>query len=143
MWEELAALPGPVQRCALDGLAAVPHGARVSDLERSRKVPAPRGSGQSVVKYLDQIAEISGLGLADLGVEGLVPPRRLAELALYRMTASASLICRHQPVKHGSPCSASRGPPVSQALTYETVSLAGSDQGVEPLQTPPARRRPP
>ena len=87
MWEELAALPGPVQRCALDGLAAVPHGARVSDLERWRKVPAPRGSGQSVVKYLDQIAEISGLGLADLGVEGLVPPRRLAELALYRMTA--------------------------------------------------------
>jgi len=27
-------------------------------------------------------------------------------------------------------------------LTYETVSLAGSDQGVEPLQTPPARRPP-
>jgi hypothetical protein len=95
MWEKLAALPGPVQRRALDGLAEVPHGARVSDLERWRKGPAPRGSGQSVVKYLDQVAEISGLGLADLGVEGLVPPRRLAELARYGMTASASLIRRH------------------------------------------------
>ena len=47
------------------------------------KGPAPRGSGQSVVKYLDQVAEISGLGLAGLGVETLVPPRRLAELARY------------------------------------------------------------
>jgi TnpA family transposase len=95
MWEELAALPGPAQRRALERLPEVPHGARVSDLERWRKGPAPRGSGQSVVKYLDQVAEISGLGLAALGVEALVPPRRLAELARYGMTASASLIRRH------------------------------------------------
>lgn len=95
MWEELAALPGPVQRRALDRLPEVPHGARVSDLERWRKGPVPRGSGQSVVKYLDQVAEISGLGLADLGIDALVPPRRLAELARYGMTASASLIRRH------------------------------------------------
>jgi hypothetical protein len=95
MWEELAALPGPVQRRALDRLPEIPHGARVSDLERWRKGPAPRGSGQSVVKYLDQVAEISGLGLGKLGIEALVPPRRLAELARYGMTASASLIRRH------------------------------------------------
>ena len=36
MWEELAALPDPVQRRALDRLPEVPHGARVSDLERWR-----------------------------------------------------------------------------------------------------------
>jgi TnpA family transposase len=95
MWEELAALPGPVQRRALERLPEVPRGARVSDLERWRKGPAPRGSGQSVVKYLDQVAEISGLGLAGLGIEALVPPRRLADLARYGMTASASLIRRH------------------------------------------------
>jgi hypothetical protein len=71
----------------------------VSDLERWRKGPAPRGSGQSVAKYLDQVAEISGLGLADLGIEALVPPRRLAELARYGMTASASLIRRYPEVR--------------------------------------------
>jgi hypothetical protein len=75
MWEELAALPGPVQRRALDRLPEIPHRARVSDLERWRKGPAPRGSGQSVVKYLDQVAEISGLGLGKLGIEALVPPQ--------------------------------------------------------------------
>jgi TnpA family transposase len=95
MWEGLAALPGPVQRRALERLPEVPRAARVSDLERWRKGPAPRGSGQSVVKYLDQVAEISGLELERLGVEAMVPPRRLAELARYGMTASASLIRRH------------------------------------------------
>jgi hypothetical protein len=95
MWEELARLPDPAQRRALDRLPGVPHGARVSDLERWRRGPAPRGSGQSVAKYLDQVAEISGLGLGKLGIEALVPPRRLAELARYGMTASASLIRRH------------------------------------------------
>jgi Domain of unknown function (DUF4158) len=34
MWEELARLPDPAQRRALDRLPEVPHGARVSDLER-------------------------------------------------------------------------------------------------------------
>ena len=95
LWEELAALPDPVQRRALDRLLEVPPGSRVSDLERWRKGPAPRGSGPSIVKSLDQVAEISGLGLAGLGAEALVPPRRLAELARYGMTASASLIRRH------------------------------------------------
>jgi hypothetical protein len=95
MWEELARLPDPAQRRALDRLPEVPHGARVSDLERWRRGPAPRGSGQSVARYLDQVAEISGLGLGKLGIEALVPPRRLAELARYGMTAAASLIRRH------------------------------------------------
>jgi hypothetical protein len=78
--EELAALPDPVQRRALDRLLEVPPGSRLSDLERWRKGPAPRGSGPSLVKSLDRVAEISGVGLARLGAEGRVPPRRMAEL---------------------------------------------------------------
>ena len=35
------------------------------------------------------------LGLAELGAEALVPPRRLGELARYGMSADASLIRRH------------------------------------------------
>ncbi|HUY49236.1 MAG TPA: Tn3 family transposase [Streptosporangiaceae bacterium] len=95
LWEELAALPDPVQRRALDRLLDVPPGSRLSDLERWRKGPAPRGSGPALVKSLDRVSEIGGLGLARLGAEALVPPRRLAELARYGMTASASLIRRH------------------------------------------------
>ena len=93
--EELAAMPDPVQRRALDRLLDVPSGSRLSDLERWRKGPAPRGSGPSLVKYLDRATEISGVGLGRLGAEARVPPRRMAELARYGMTASASLIRRH------------------------------------------------
>jgi hypothetical protein len=95
LWEELAALPDPVQRRALDRLLDVLPGSRLSDLERWRKGPAPRGSGPSLVKSLDRVAEIGGLGLAGLGGGARVPPRRLAELSRYGMTASASLIRRH------------------------------------------------
>jgi hypothetical protein len=53
------------------------------------------GSGPAIIAALDQVAEIQGLGLAGLGAEALVPPRRLAELARYGMTADAWLIRRH------------------------------------------------
>ena len=95
LWEELAGLLDPAQRRSLDRLLDVPPGERVSDLERWRKGPAPRGSGPSLVKSLDRVAEISGIGLARLGAEARVPPRRMAELSRYGMTASASLIRRH------------------------------------------------
>ena len=67
----------------------------MSDLERWRKGPAPRGSGPAIIKALDQVPEIRALGLAGLGAEALVPPRRLGELARYGMTADAWLIRRH------------------------------------------------
>jgi hypothetical protein len=41
------------------------------------------------------VAEIQSLGLASLGAESAVPPRRLGELARYGMTADAWLIRRH------------------------------------------------
>jgi hypothetical protein len=88
-----AAVAGPAAR--VDRLLEVPPGSRVSDLERWRKGPAPRGSGPSIIKALDLVSEIGALGLAEVGAEALVPPRRLGELARYGMTADAALIRRH------------------------------------------------
>lgn len=48
-----------------------------------------------MIKALDQVAEVMGLGMADLGAGDLVPPRRLGELAKYGMSADASQIRRH------------------------------------------------
>jgi hypothetical protein len=95
LWRMLEALLTPAQRRVLDRLLEVPPGLRVSDLERWRKGPPPRGSGPAIVAALDQVAEIQGLGLAGLGAEAVVPPRRLSELARYGMTADAWLIRRH------------------------------------------------
>jgi TnpA family transposase len=95
LWGELEGLLTPGQRHLLDQLLEVPPGARVSDLERWRKGPPPRGSGPAIIKALDQVSEITALGLAELGAEALVPPRRLGELARYGMSADASQIRRH------------------------------------------------
>ena len=95
LWAELEGLLTPVQRRVLDRLLEVPQGKRVSDLERWRKGPPPRGSGPAIIAALDQVAEIQSLGLASLGAESVVPPRRLGELARYGMTADAWLIRRH------------------------------------------------
>ena len=95
LWGELEGLLTPVQRRVLDCLLDVPAGSRVSDLKRWRKGPVPRGSGPAIIKALDQVSEIIALGLAELGAEALVPPRRLGELARYGMSADAGLIRRH------------------------------------------------
>jgi hypothetical protein len=54
-----------------------------------------RASGPTIIKALDQVSEIGGLELAELGTEALVPPRRLGELAKYGMRADASALRRH------------------------------------------------
>ncbi|GAA0838322.1 Tn3-like element Tn3 family transposase [Streptosporangium amethystogenes subsp. fukuiense] len=95
LWGVLEGLLSTGQRYVLDQLLEVAPGSRVSDLERWRKGPPPRGSGPTLIKALEQVAEITGLGLAALGEEGQVPPRRLGELAKYGMSADASLIRRH------------------------------------------------
>jgi len=95
LWSVLEGLLTAGQRYVLDQLLEVPPGSRVSDLERWRKGPPPRGSGPNMIKALDQVAEVVGLGMGDLGAEGLVPPRRLNDLARYGMSADASLIRRH------------------------------------------------
>ncbi|GAA2313848.1 hypothetical protein GCM10010149_76520 [Nonomuraea roseoviolacea subsp. roseoviolacea] len=83
------------QRYVLDQLLEVPPGSRISDLERWRKGVAPRASGPTIIKALDQVPEIGGLELAELGAEALVPQRRLGEPAKYGMRADASALRRH------------------------------------------------
>jgi len=95
LWGVLEGLLTVGQRYVLDQLLEVPPGSRVSDLERWRKGPAPRGSGPTMIKMLDQVAEIMGLELEALGAESLVPARRLAELSKYGMRADVSQIRRH------------------------------------------------
>ena len=95
LWSVLEGLLTVGRRYVLDQLLEVPPGSRVSDLGRWRKGPPPRGSGPTMIKALDQIADVMGLGMGDLGAEDLVPPRRLGELAKYGMSADASQIRRH------------------------------------------------
>jgi hypothetical protein len=95
LWRALESLLTVGQRHVLDQLVKVPPGAHVSDLERWRKGPPRRASGPAMIKALDQVAEIMGLQMAGLHLEQLVPPRRLAELARYGMTAKATALgCR-------------------------------------------------
>ncbi len=96
LWGVLEGLLTVGQRYVLDQLLEVPPGSRISDLERWRKGPVPRGSGPTLIKALDQVAEVMGLGMGELGADRLVPPRRLAELAKYGMSADASQIRRHR-----------------------------------------------
>jgi len=57
LWKTLESLLTVRQRYVLDQLVDVVPGARVSDLERWRKGPAPRGSGPAVIKSLEQVRE--------------------------------------------------------------------------------------
>ena len=81
LWGVLEGLLTIGQRYVLDQLLEVQPGSRVSDLERWRKGVVPRASGPTIIKALDQVSEIAGLELAELGAEALVPQRRLGELA--------------------------------------------------------------
>ncbi len=94
LWDTLSALATQEQRRTLGLLLVVPAGARVSDLERWRQGPS-RASGPSMIKALDRIAQISGLGFAALNVDEVVPRRRLVELARYGMAGKATALERH------------------------------------------------
>ncbi len=93
LWATLAGLLSPAQRRALAGLLKVSPGERLSDLERLRRGPT-RISGPALVRALDRVAELAGIGLANLDVSG-VPPRRVAELARYGLAGKATLLDRH------------------------------------------------
>jgi TnpA family transposase len=127
--EELAALPDPVQRRALDRLLEVPPGSRLSDLERWRKGPAPRGSGPSLVKSLDRVAEISGVGLARLGAEARVPPRRMAELMSVELVNKAQRSSDKEKVRqHPRLARASARLAVAVATLFESDAWGGPEE---------------
>lgn len=95
LWRVLESLATPPQRHVLEQLLQVPAGARVSDLERWRKGPPPRGSGPAIITALERVREIMDLGFAARRLQDVVPPRRLIELSRYGMTAKASQLRRH------------------------------------------------
>ncbi|MDP1846378.1 MAG: Tn3 family transposase [Solirubrobacteraceae bacterium] len=94
LWDTLAGLLTDRQCRLLERLLTVADGGRFSDLERWRKGPA-KPSGRSLERAIARVAEIKALGLAGLGLDGVVAQRRLVELARYGMTANARTLRRH------------------------------------------------
>jgi hypothetical protein len=94
LWDTLAGLLTAGQCRLLEGLLNVRDGRRFSDLERWRRGPA-KPSGRNLERAIARVAEIKALGLAGLGVDGVVAQRRLVDLARYGMTANARMLRRH------------------------------------------------
>jgi len=93
LWDTLAAPLTARQRRVLDDTLVVRDGARVCDLERWRKGPT-KASGPSMVKALDRVSEIGGVGVSGMNLD-VVPPRRLVELARYGLAGKTALLKRH------------------------------------------------
>ena len=94
LWGALEALLTAGQRHALDQLVEVPTGAGVGSgavAQGSAAAGAARRSSRPWTR-----SRRSGPGAGELDAEALVPPRRLAELARYGMTADASALRRHR-----------------------------------------------
>jgi TnpA family transposase len=91
--ERLSALVSADQARLLEGLLDVPEGSRFSQLERLR-TPVTRTSGTGMVRALQRAGEVAGLGLGGLDV-GVVPRRRVWELARYGLEAKAPTLRRH------------------------------------------------
>ena len=94
LWDTLAGLLTARQCRLLERLLTVSDGGRFSDLERWRRGPA-KPSGRNLEKAIVRVAEIKALGLAGLGLDGVVAHRRLVDLARYGMTANARTLRRH------------------------------------------------
>lgn len=81
----------------LESLLVVPDGDRVSMLDQLRRGPT-MPSGKGLVAALDRINKISDLGVSDVDL-GVVPVRRVRELARWGMTAKAPALRRHLPAR--------------------------------------------
>lgn len=87
VWDALSGLLTGEQVRTLDGLLQVPVGARVSVLEELRAGPRTV-SGRGMVKALHRVSELAGLGVGGVDL-GVVPTRRVVELARYGLAAKA------------------------------------------------------
>jgi hypothetical protein len=76
LWETLHNLLSAEQRTLLDSLTKVPEGERVSQLEKWRKGPV-KASGRTMDKALDRVSEIRGTGFGRMGLDEVMPSRRL------------------------------------------------------------------
>lgn len=83
LWDVLAGMLTARQARLLKALLEVPAGARHADLERLRK-GITTVSGKGMVAALDRVAEVAGLGLGAVALDG-VPQRRIVELARWGM----------------------------------------------------------
>ena len=93
LWDVLASMLTARQARMLKALLEVPVGARRSDLERLRK-GVTTVSGRGMVAALDRVAEVAGLGLGAVALDG-VPQRRIVELARWGMAGKAPTLRRH------------------------------------------------
>jgi hypothetical protein len=94
LWDTLYGLVTDEQRRLLDLSLEVPDGARTSRFDQLRKGPASKPSGPQMVKALDRVSEIAGLGVGGIDLSG-VPARRVAELARYGLSGKAPALKRH------------------------------------------------
>ncbi|MEO8222646.1 MAG: Tn3 family transposase [Specibacter sp.] len=78
-------------RC-LDGLLTVPADSRSSGLERLRRAPT-RASGPEMVRALERVAEIAGLGAGDVDLSE-IPAGRVQVLARQGLSSDAAMLRR-------------------------------------------------
>ncbi|OJF14078.1 hypothetical protein BG844_11705 [Couchioplanes caeruleus subsp. caeruleus] len=93
LYQRLSELVSADQARLLEDLLDVPDGSRFSQLERLR-TPVTRTSGTGMVRALQRAGEVAGLGLGGVDV-GVVPRRRVWELAGYGLEAKAPTLRRH------------------------------------------------
>jgi TnpA family transposase len=93
LWQALCELITPAQRANLETLLVVGEGKRSSLLDQLRKGPTRR-SGQEMVRALDRVSEVFGLGLGQVDLSAF-PARRITEMARYGLSGKATLLRRH------------------------------------------------
>jgi len=93
LWQALYELITPAQRANLETPLVVGEGKRSSLLDQLRKGPTRR-SGQEMVRALDRVSEVFGLGLGQVDLSAF-PARRITEMARYGLSGKATLLRRH------------------------------------------------
>ncbi|MGH4007657.1 MAG: DUF4158 domain-containing protein [Pseudonocardiaceae bacterium] len=95
LWSTLADLLTAQQARLLLDLLEVPEDRRFSALEVLRRGPVDR-TGKALVAALNRVAKVAGIGLGEVDL-GVVPQRRVVELARQGMTSNATDLRRMMP----------------------------------------------
>lgn len=95
LWTTLAGLLTAEQAGLLAELIEVPADRRFSALELLRRGPVDR-TGKALVAALNRVARVAGIGLGAVDL-GVVPPRRVVDLARRGMTSHATDLRRITP----------------------------------------------
>lgn len=95
LWTTLAAKVTARQAGLLLNLVEVPPGRRVSPLEKLRQGPVDR-TGKAMAGALKRVAQVAEIGLGEVDL-GVVPRRRVVDLARRGMAANATDLRRTSP----------------------------------------------